>query len=189
MNDAVEDLLNGLAGRSGLLDAAMRITATDLILLVGVILLVLWFWPSATRAANQRLVAAAAVGALAALALGSLVGALHPEARPFVSDGSTRLLIAHAPDNGLPSDHALVSFAVAGTLLWWRPALGRLLVLTATMIGVARVFVGVHWPSEIVVGAAIGLLAGAIAARSVPWWSWPQRWGSRFLPSPIVDRP
>jgi undecaprenyl-diphosphatase len=190
MNDALEDLLNGLAGRSVLLDRAMTLAATDLIVLVGLVLLALWFWPAAGgRATNQRLVAAAMVGVLSALAVGSVIGALHPEARPFVTDGSTRLLLHHAADNGLPSDHALVSFAIAGTLLWWRRTLGWLIVVAGVAIGTARIYVGVHWPGDILVGALVGLLAGSLAAQTVPWWTGPQRWAGRFLSPYLLDRP
>jgi undecaprenyl-diphosphatase len=191
MNDLVEDRLTTLAGRWPLLDSVMKLTATDLILVIGLALLLLWFWPGAdaTRARNQRIALAAGCSALAALALGQVIGALFPEARPFVADPSARLLIPHAPDNGLPSDHALASFGVAGTLLWRRRGLGVALVLAGVWIGLARVYVGVHWPGDIAAGAAVGLLTGALAARTVDWWSRPQRWASRFLPSLLLARP
>jgi undecaprenyl-diphosphatase len=191
MNDRLEDLINGLSGRWHALDTVMKLTATDLIIAVAVVLLALWFWPgrSADRATNQRVVIAAILAALGALAAGALIGALHPEARPFVTDPDARLLIHHAADNGLPSDHALASFAVAGAVLWWRRLAGLALLLLAVLIGIARVYAGVHWPGDIAAGALVGLLAGSLAARTVPWWAGPQRWGGRFLPPHLIGRP
>lgn len=191
MNDRLEDLLNGLAGRSALLDRVMEAVATHLIILVAVVLLALWFWParSGDRAMSQRLVLAAVLGALGALAVGGLIGALHPEARPFVADHDTRLLIAHVADNGLPSDHALVSFGAAGAVLWWRRLVGALLVVVGLLIGIARVYVGVHWPGDIIAGALVGLVTGGVAATTVPWWTGLQRWASRYFPSYLLSRP
>lgn len=191
MNDGLEDFLNGFAGRWHLLDRVMTLAATDLMLVLALALLALWFWPvpAGQRATNQRVVLAALLGALGALAVGALLGALHPEARPFVTDSATRQLIPHAADNGLPSDHALVSFGVAGVVLWWRRAPGLMLLAVAVLIGVARVYVGVHWPGDIAAGAMIGLLAGWLAACTVPWWTGLQRWGSRFLPPQVIARP
>lgn len=191
MNDRGEDLINGLSVHSSLLDGVMKLGATDLVFMIALVLLGLWFWPAAApvRALHQRLVVAAAAAAVAALTVGALIGTLHAEARPFVTDASTRLLIRHAADNSLPSDHALVSFGVAGTLLWWRRRLGIVLAVVGLLIGIARVYVGVHWPGDIVAGAVVGLLIGSIAAATVPWWSGPQRLGARFLSPRLLAPP
>ncbi len=191
MNTQVQQLINGWAGHNALLDGAMRVAATHLIAVVALVLLALWFWPAPlpVKAANQRVALAAVLGALGALALGALVRALHPEARPFVVDPSTHLLITHAPDSSLPSDHALVSFGVAGTVLWWRRLAGIALLLIGALIGVARVYVGVHWPVDIAAGVLVGLGVGSLAACAVPWWAGAQRLGCRVLPPWLLAPP
>ncbi|GCE07719.1 phosphatase PAP2 family protein [Dictyobacter aurantiacus] len=109
------------------------------------------------------------------------------EPRPFVTH-VVHLLIAHPADDSFPSDHTAVSFALAGTLVFslpswlmhawkqrvtlteaqgWRTLLLPLVlmgvaVLMACSIGIARVFVGVHYPLDIVGGAASGLAAAGI---------------------------
>ena len=105
-----------------------------------------------------------------ALLLASVVAQIHSDVRPFVVRTDSNLLISHTADNGFPSDHATVGFAVAGTLVWWRRWLGLVAILAACLIAFARVFVGVHWPVDVASGAAIGLFMGAVAARSVPLW-------------------
>ncbi len=111
---------------------------------------------------------------------------VYHDARPFVSDHSTRLLISHAPDNGFPSDHGLVAFAVAGAILPWHRLLGVLALGTALLIGIARIYVGVHWPSDIAGAAAIGLFAAAIAWFATPLLQEVQRQLGRFLPEPLI---
>lgn len=112
------------------------------------------------------------------------------EPRPFVAH-HVHTLVAHAADASFPSDHTAWSFAVVGMLLfslppvllraweqrWAEGKLGERLdlllplvlmgmaVLMACCIGVARVFVGVHYPGDIVGGALSGLLAARIVTE------------------------
>ncbi len=191
MNDRVQDLVNGMARHVGPLDQVMKFSAADLVFFVAPLLLLLWFWPapSAARALNQRVAGAALIGILIAALGGMVAGHLYHEARPFVSDLSTRQLIGHSADNSFPSDHTWFAFAAGTAIVWWRRLVGALALVVALLIGFARVFVGVHWPVDILAGALIGLVAGSLAAWTVPWWTGLQRWGARFLPSLLLARP
>lgn len=116
------------------------------------------------------------------------------EPRPFISH-RVHLLITHAADASFPSDHAAWSFAVVGMLLFAllppaaallrkRPGAlpgspfaplrvpGLLLLaslLIACLIGVARIYVGVHYPGDILGGTLDGLLA-ALLVTLLRWW-------------------
>ena len=191
MNELIEDLINEWAGHVAAVDAVMKLAASDLIFLVVPLAFALWFLPgaSAERALRQRVWLAVMVSVIAGLCLAALVAQLYSDARPFVSRTDTRLLVSHAADNGFPSDHATVSFAVAGTLIWWRPWLGILAIFLASLIGFARVFVGVHWPSDVAAGAAIGIVSGALAAQTVSLWTPLQARASRFFPGWMIAPP
>jgi undecaprenyl-diphosphatase len=188
MNDTIQDWINGLAGHSTALDISMKLFAKDIIVLMPFILIVLWFWPAgAERAKNQRLAACAFLAVFLALGFASLLGHLYHEARPFTSDLSTKLLVSHSADNGFPSDHATVVFAVTGATIYWRRLLGFACLALAVLVAVARVYVGVHWPSDVIAGATIGLFAGLLLARFAPLLSTPQRWCKRFLPELLLS--
>ena len=191
MNDFIEDLINDWAGHIAAVDAVMKLAATDLIYLVLPLAFALWFVPgvSAERALRQRVWLAIMISVIAGLLLATLVSQLYSDARPFVSRTDTRLLISHAADNGFPSEHATISFAVAGTLIWWRRSIGFLAIFLASLIGFARVFVGVHWPSDVAAGAAIGIVTGALAAQTVSWWTPLQAQASKFFPSWMIASP
>lgn len=189
MNDLVQDWINDPAGKFALLDSLMKFSARDLVFLVPPLLLVMWFWPSSERALNQRLALATAVAAVVALGLAAAVAHFVFEARPFISDGDTHLLIRHAADNGFPSDHTTLAFAVAGAILVWRRSLGLVCLVLATALGIARIYVGVHWPSDIIGGAVVGLVAGTSIARCVPLLEKPQRLLSRVLPPQLIAAP
>jgi len=102
------------------------------------------------------LVAAAFVGVLVTVA-----GALWTNPRPFVVDGVAPL-IAHPADNGFPSDHTALGFAVAGVVTWFDRRLGVVALVLAALLGVCRVLAHVHHVPDVVGGALVGLLAAAL---------------------------
>ena len=190
MNDTVQDWINGFAGHTAILDTLMKITAQDAIYMVPLLLVVIWFWPAgAGRAANQRLAIATFFAVLVSLGFAAVLASLHQEARPFVTDLSTKLLISHSADNAFPSDHATVAFAAGAAILAGRRFLGLVCLSVATMIAVARIYVGVHWPSDVVAAAVLGLFTGFILARFAPMFEGPQRLLSRFLPPLLISEP
>jgi undecaprenyl-diphosphatase len=189
MNDAIQDMVNNLAGRSDLADAIAKFVARDLIFVAIPLMLALWFVPGRDRAMNQRLAVLACGGVLIALALGVLLGQLYYQDRPFVVDPSTRLLIDHGADNGFPSDHAIVVFALSGAFLVRRRLLGGLLFGAAVILGVARVYIGVHWPSDILAASVLGVLAGMTVSLAEPLLEPAQAYLSRYVPRALVARP
>lgn len=164
--------LNAWAGRSAVLDALGIGLAQYALGLFGVLLIAAWVWPGPIerRRARQRYVLGAVLALGGALLTAHLLGVFFYRARPFV-DHAVTLLIDHPPDASFPSDH----LAVAGALivaLW--PILRRtrwLWLGLSAAIGLARLFVGVHYPTDILggflLGAAWGLLALWLAPRLV----------------------
>ena len=191
MNEFIEDLINDCAGHITPLDTVMKVAATDLIYLIVPLGFLLWFLPGAQaqRALRQRFCLGVVTSVLAGLLLAALVAHLYSDNRPFVSRADTTLLISHAADNGFPSEHTTISFAVAGTLIWWRRWVGLVTIFLASLVGFARVFVGVHWPSDVAAGAAIGIVTGALAAHTISWWIPLQARAARFLPDWLVVKP
>jgi undecaprenyl-diphosphatase len=189
MNDTFQDLINGAAGHGMPLDLVMKIGASDLIYLVPALLIGLWFLPAADRSFNQRLAGATFLGAMLSLGVAFGLGQVYHEARPFISDSSTKLLVHHSADNSFPSDHAALAFGVSGALLMRRRALGIVVLVGAVFIGLARIYVGVHWPLDILTSAVIGLATGALISLLVPVLAAPQRWLARLLPPLLITSP
>ena len=89
------------------------------------------------------------------------LGRLTYQPRPFVVLHFTPLY-PHTPNNSFPS--SLTAFvavaAVIGVLAWGRR--GLIFVAGVVVVGFGCVYVGVHYPSDVVVGAALGSACGAV---------------------------
>ncbi len=82
--------------------------------------------------------------------------------RPFLHDPKAHpLLTVHS--TSFPAGHAATSFAGAVLLSYIQPRASGLLMLLATAVGFSRVYVGVHYPTDILGGALVGALCGAVA--------------------------
>ncbi len=100
----------------------------------------------------------AALSAVIGLGVNAVLSMVWYDARPFVTHPTqTLLLVRHGPDNGFPSEHATVAFAIAFAVLAFSRQLGSLLVLAATAIALDRIFVGVHYPADIAASLFVGL--------------------------------
>lgn len=160
MEQAAFGAINSLAGHNGVLDWAGKFAATDGLYVIGLVAAVFGL---ATLAKSAPAGTSIALTAMAALALAGLavllLGHLVYESRPFVSHEGTVQLISHAADNSFPSEHATAeaTVAVIGALAWRRWA--AVFLGLAAIGGMARVYVGVHYPADILAGWAIGSTA------------------------------
>ena len=81
--------------------------------------------------------------------LGSFIlGSMFYENRPFV-DHTVVLIVNHAADASFPSDHAVGTMALACGILYYRWNLGTWMVYGSILVGISRVFVGNHYPGDI----------------------------------------
>ena len=107
------------------------------------------------------------VWTLVADGLGELVAdvlkAVIPRARPHV-----HALVPRPHSHSFPSGHATTSFACATVLALLIPRLALPLFVLAAAIAWSRVYVGVHFPLDVLAGAGLGLGIGACVARALP---------------------
>ena len=82
--------------------------------------------------------------------------------RPFeVVEGAHRL-VNQAGGDAFPSGHASLAFAIAAAVYFYFPKTGIIFFLAAVSIGFGRVAAGVHWPTDILAGAAVGISSAVL---------------------------
>jgi undecaprenyl-diphosphatase len=155
--------VNGLSG-SQPFDSIMKFAASDLIYVAVVIVALAFLIPGRWAAiARRRGAVAATLSAGLALLVAVVVAHIVDRARPFVSHpGKAHLLVAHARDAGFPSEHATGAFGLAMGMCLYCPPLGVLLFVIAAVIAFSRVYVGVHYPADVIAGALLGAAAALV---------------------------
>ena len=150
--------LNATTGRVHFLDVAMALLANELpvVLVVLVALLFLIPWPHARRE-RRRAAVSATVSAALGLLINQPIAAAVGRLRPYVAHPHTHLLISRSQDPSFPSDHATAAFAIAMSVGLYDRRFGASLFALAAVLAVSRVYVGTHYPSDVVVGAFIGV--------------------------------
>ncbi|MCW2632279.1 MAG: phosphoesterase PA-phosphatase related protein [Pseudonocardia sp.] len=115
----------------------------------------------------------------------ALLKPVLPRRRPAASELPAYQRIDNPPtSSSFPSGHA-ASAAAFTTALWMEsPKLGMAVAPVAAAVAYSRVHVGVHWPSDVVAGTAVG---AGVALATRRWW--PMRRGDEALARPLDGAP
>ncbi len=175
---ALFQVLNGLAGRSPIFDGAIRFLMNDYALTTALSALLVALWFRGRTPEEREADQAAAVYTIVALLLASAVvkglNLLFFRLRPFTAHDGVTLLFYHPSDSSLPSNSVTVAFVFAMGALRRSRTLGLLGIACGTLLGLSRVIGGVHYPLDVIAGAA---LASAMVALV---------WRYRWLFAPLV---
>ena len=160
INYALFALINATPSSSWWAIELATFIAKDLIIIVPLLVVALWLWGP-----NQRQLVFKVMLALAlSLSISWVIGHLFPHDRPFV-DGVGYNFLHHAADDSFPSDHGTVIFTFALAFLFWhRVWSGALLLVIASAIAWSRVYLGVHWPLDMLGGLLAGM-CGCLGAQ------------------------
>jgi len=134
------------------------------------LLLVLFAWATLTKRKAWRTTSLLALLGVVLAILAPLIKLVLPRARPPVVFPAEDVLLIHPLYGGsFPSGHTLLSFAVATVIARRHPWLAPWAYGLAVLVGISRVSVGVHWPVDVLAGAALGTLIGFLV---LAWWRW-----------------
>ncbi len=128
---------------------------------------------------------AAVVGGVLAYAISHGLKPLVNEARPpallDITVVGPRLL-----HSSFPSGHSTSIFMLAGLLVLGVPVKDRWvlagILILATLVGLSRIGVGVHWPVDVLSGAAIGWFSAGAGLFIARCWPWGAQGAGRALP-------
>jgi len=142
------------------------------VLFGGWLAMIIWGGRRGRLAAVMTILAVTLSDQLSSGLLKPLVGRVRPcNALPL---DEIRLLVRQSRAFSFPSSHAANSLSMATVLTWRYPRFAPLVFAIAAIIAYSRVYVGVHYPFDSVVGALLGFLCGKLAIHVVRstdrWW-------------------
>lgn len=170
----VEHAINAAAGHNAFLDFFGVLFGKYAPEIWALIFIIMWFWPPYRRTRARRAVVYAVVSGVLALVISLIITHFAPyRPRPFVLEPHTiHQLVSHSRDSSFPSDHAAGSFGFAVGLFFAGATDGILAIILAFVVAWARVFIGLHWPTDVLFGGLVGIVAGLIVLglrRQLDW--------------------
>jgi undecaprenyl-diphosphatase len=161
LNESLFLLLNAGPGASALSVTLAIVAARYLILCVPFLLVGLWLWGDAR---HRSIALSGLIALLIAISINQLLGAVAFSPRPFMI-GLGRALIEHRPSSSFPSNHATVCLTIASVLFMnAHPRLAWCFVGIGLVVAWSRVFLGIHFPADMLGAAAVAVPSAILAS-------------------------
>lgn len=93
---------------------------------------------------------------------GGIIKNIVQRPRPFLEVSTVEILISKPVDYSFPSIHTAVAFAVSGVLFKTIKKYGVVFIFLAVLIAFSRLYLFVHYPSDVIAGVILGLLCTKI---------------------------
>lgn len=126
-----------------------------------VLIIALMFFILQPRAIKKSMILCGIIVAPLAFIISRISSIFYYDPRPFVI-GHFTPLIAHAADNGFPSDHTLLAGTIAMIVWFYDKKWSIAIWILALLIGAARVYAGIHHVADIAGSILIAIIAGLI---------------------------
>jgi len=160
MNTSLFLLINGWAGKWGWLDWLMVFCAEYLlyVMILAILVYVIWNY----RAWRDMALVAIGSAIIARFGVATLIRHFYYHARPYWVLTNTHLLLARETESSFPSGHTIFIFALATGVYQYNKKAGKWFFALACLVGFSRIFAGVHWSYDVVVGAILGILTALV---------------------------
>jgi undecaprenyl-diphosphatase len=152
------------AGHDSFEDPLRAYVAASEVIFAAAILVLLLLIPGTRRELARRAAVAAAASVAVALLVTHLLASAVDRPRPFVAHPATiHPFLAHAADPSFPSEHSAAAFAIATAVACRARGWGTVLLVLAVVLAAGRVFLGLHYPSDVLAGALAGIGIGLLS--------------------------
>jgi undecaprenyl-diphosphatase len=154
--------INGLSGGS-VSDSIFKFFAQDMVVVLIAIVALTFLIPwHNLRVERRRGAVLATAAAPLALLINQPISHLVDRTRPFLAHpAQAHLLISQSHDPSFPSDHATGAFALAFGIWLYDRRIGAFMLVLAAIVAFARVYVGTHYPGDVVAGAVMGIVVAS----------------------------
>ncbi|NLU67972.1 phosphatase PAP2 family protein [Streptomyces sp. HNM0574] len=146
-------------------------------IILALVLLGLWAWWGHTRKRPTREEAVAGFAGLVWTPLAAVVALIAnipirgfvERPRPFFDHKGLEVLIEGKSDYSFVSDHATLAMALAVGIFLVNRKLGLIGIVLAVLAGFSRVYMGVHYPTDVIGGLALGMASALLLAPVAMW--------------------
>ncbi len=162
------DAINSLAGQWKILDLFGIFCAKYLIFVIAGIVAGWWLGLHKTKTSpawplegKRKWLAFGhlSLSVLLSILLNYILGFIKFRTRPFFAHSDTTRLVNPLSEKSFPSDHTAVALAAALAVFFYHKKLGILLMFLALLVGVARIYTGVHYPLDVLGGIVVGIVS------------------------------
>ncbi|ACA43394.1 phosphatase PAP2 family protein [Clostridium botulinum] len=158
MNMEFFRLINNLANKNSVLDKIIIFFSKDIPYIFMAIVAIVFILGITRKNCDYRKVAVNTfIIAVINLTISFIIGGVYYVDRPFAHN-KVNLLYIHAKNSSLPSDHAIGTMSIALGLRKYNKLLSLILTVFSIIVGFSRVYVGHHYPLDII-GAYIIVFA------------------------------
>ncbi|HFK1762919.1 bacitracin ABC transporter permease [Bacillus wiedmannii] len=164
--------INDLGKQYSSLNSTMVFLAEYMVYILALIILAYWFTGSRK---SRMMVIQAMVAFVIAEVIGKIVGEFHLNYQPFAVLPNVNKLVDHTVDNSFPSDHTILFFSICFSFWLVRKKTGWLWLILAFSVAISRIWVGVHYPFDVAIGALIGCVAALFSYWLVPEFAFIQQ--------------
>ncbi|ABY43694.1 MULTISPECIES: undecaprenyl-diphosphatase [Bacillus] len=167
MNYTVFQWINNFAGSSKLLDTLMIAITNSAAYVAILFMLILWFNNGKKENAirKQYTVLYTTLSVSIALLVNVLIHAVYYHPRPFITHHVNQL-VPHAADSSFVSDHSVLVFSIAFVFILRGEKLKYIALIWAILVGVSRMYVGVHYPLDILGAAFLTFITSGLVMQS-----------------------
>ncbi len=157
MNYKVFKSINQLSGRCSPIDLLMILISNKIRYVFIFVLIFMWFRNDSYKKVSCNAVISVGV----TLFINTLIKLFYFKPRPFVKR-RVGILIPSKRDSSFPSKHTLLVFAMSTSIFLYKRVLGSFMWVLSVLTGFSRIWVGHHYPSDIIGSAFIATMTSII---------------------------
>ncbi|MCR8861016.1 undecaprenyl-diphosphatase [Bacillus pseudomycoides] len=143
-------------------------------MLYALVLGVLIYWFTRNNK-NRMMIIQGGLAFIVAEIIGKIVGQFYSHQQPFAVLPNVNQLVEHEIDNSFPSDHTILFFSICVSIWLVRKKEGWLWLMLAFCVAISRIWVGVHYPIDVVTGALVGIISALFVYWIAPKLSFIKR--------------
>lgn len=151
--------LNSFAEKSFLVDWLIIFAATYLLYVLILAVFASYVFDANVKRVKLVVLHSFLAGIVARFIFKPIIVFIWDRARPFTALQGVHQLVSESAKGAMPSGHATFSFAIAMAVYYYYPKTSILFFIAASVMGMGRIAAGVHWPSDILTGALVGIFS------------------------------